>query len=63
MVGSMGRAGAPGDNAAMESFFSPLQKNVLDRPRWDTREGTLPEVVGNGWSGPPAVGWRRCSGV
>ena len=31
MVGSMGRVGAAGDNAAMESFFSLLQKNVLDR--------------------------------
>src|SRR5690606_7113802 len=38
MVGSMGRVGAAGDNAAMESFFSLLQRNVLDRQRWDTRE-------------------------
>ena len=38
MVGLMGRVGAAGDNAAMESFFSLLQKNVLDRRRWDTRE-------------------------
>lgn len=38
MVGSMGRVGAAGDNAAMESFFSLLQKNVLDRRRWDTRD-------------------------
>lgn len=38
MVGSMGRVGAAGDNAAMESFFSLLQKNVLDRQRWDTRD-------------------------
>jgi putative transposase len=38
MVGSMGRVGAAGDNAAMEGFFSLLQKNVLDRRRWDTRE-------------------------
>jgi putative transposase len=38
MVGSMGRVGAAGDNAAMESFFSLLQKNILDRRRWDTRE-------------------------
>jgi transposase InsO family protein len=38
MVGSMGRVGAAGDNAAMESFFSLLQKNVLDRHAWDTRE-------------------------
>ena len=38
MVGSMGKVGAAGDNAAMESFFSLLQKNVLDRRRWATRE-------------------------
>jgi putative transposase len=36
--GSMGRVGACGDNAAMESFFSLLQKNVLDRRRWATRD-------------------------
>ena len=36
--GSMGRVGACADNAAMESFFSLLQKNVLDRKRWATRE-------------------------
>lgn len=38
LVGSMGRVGAAGDNAAMESFFALLQKNVLNRRRWDTRE-------------------------
>jgi transposase InsO family protein len=38
MVGSMGRVGAAGDNAAMESCFSLLQKNVLNRQVWDTRE-------------------------
>jgi transposase InsO family protein len=38
MVGSMGKVGAAGDNAAMESFFSLLQKNVLDRRTWATRE-------------------------
>lgn len=37
LKGSMGRVGACGDNAAMESFFSLLQKNVLDRGRWATR--------------------------
>ncbi|WP_239062993.1 DDE-type integrase/transposase/recombinase, partial [Streptomyces sp. SID13031] len=31
--GSMGRVGACGDNAAMESFFALLQKNVPDRQR------------------------------
>jgi transposase InsO family protein len=34
----MGRVGAGADNAAMESFFALLQKNVLDRKRWVTRE-------------------------
>jgi transposase InsO family protein len=33
MVDSMGRVGAAGDNAAMESFVSLLQKNALDRRR------------------------------
>lgn len=37
LKGSMGRVGACGDNAAMESFFSLLQKNVLDRQVWGTR--------------------------
>jgi len=36
--GSMGRTGACADNAAMESFHSLLQKNVLDRRRWATRD-------------------------
>lgn len=34
----MSRVGACADNAAMESFFSLLQKNVLDRQRWLTRQ-------------------------
>ena len=38
MVGSMGKVGAAGDNAAMESFFALLQKNVLDRRSWTTRQ-------------------------
>ncbi|GAA2656803.1 hypothetical protein GCM10010400_12430 [Streptomyces aculeolatus] len=38
LVGSMGRVGAAGDNAAMESFFALLQKNVLDRRSWATRQ-------------------------
>jgi len=38
LTGSMGRVGACGDNAAMESFFALLQKNVLDRQRWNSRE-------------------------
>lgn len=38
IVGSMGRVGACGDNAAMESFVALLQKNVLDRRSWATRD-------------------------
>jgi putative transposase len=38
MVGSMGRVGSAGDNAAMESFFALLQNNVLNRRRWETRD-------------------------
>jgi transposase InsO family protein len=46
MVGSMGQVGSAGDNAAMESFFALLQKNVLDRQRrWATREQLRIEIV------------------
>jgi transposase InsO family protein len=38
LVGSMGRDGAAGDNAAMESFFALLPKNVLDRRTRATRQ-------------------------
>jgi putative transposase len=36
--GSMGRVASSADNTAMESFFSLLQKNVLNARRWDTRD-------------------------
>jgi transposase InsO family protein len=46
MVGSMGQVGSAGDNAAMESFFALLQRNVLDRRhRWDTRDDLRLEIV------------------
>ncbi|GAA3334783.1 hypothetical protein GCM10017712_26130 [Curtobacterium citreum] len=38
MIESMGRVASCGDNAAMESFFALLQKNVLNRRAWVTRE-------------------------
>ncbi|CAN5617847.1 hypothetical protein BH10ACT10_BH10ACT10_09690 [soil metagenome] len=38
MVGSMGRVGAAGDNAARESFFRLLHKDVLNTKTWATRE-------------------------
>jgi transposase InsO family protein len=45
LVGSMGRVGAAGDNAAMESFFSLLQKNVLNRHPWATRQDLRIAIV------------------
>ena len=45
MVGSMGQVGSAGDNAAMESFFALLQKNVLDRRRWTTRNDLRIAIV------------------
>ena len=43
--GSMGRVAAAGDNAAMESFFALLQKNVLNTRRWQTREDLRLAIV------------------
>lgn len=38
LLGSMGSIGDPYDNAVAESFFSTLQRELLDqRPRWETR--------------------------
>ena len=46
MVGSMGQVGSAGDNAAMESFFALVQKNVLNkRHSWPTRDGLRIEIV------------------
>ena len=45
LVGSMGRVASCGDNAAMESFFSLLQKNVLNRRSWTTREQLRTAIV------------------
>jgi len=41
----MGQVGAAGDNAAMESFFALLQRNVLDRRTWATLEELRIEIV------------------
>jgi transposase InsO family protein len=38
LAGSMGRVASASDNAAMESLHSLLQKNVLDRHCWSTRD-------------------------
>lgn len=45
LTGSMGRVGACGDNAAAESFFALLQKNVLDRQQWATRDELRSEII------------------
>ena len=41
----MGQVGSAGDNAAMESFFALVQKNVLNRRRWDTRDDVRIAIV------------------
>ncbi|GEM_PF-848845 len=38
LLEAMGQVGSSADNAAMESWFALLQKNVLDRRTWDTRD-------------------------
>jgi len=38
LTGSMGRVASAADNAAIESFHSLLQKNVLNTRRWETKE-------------------------
>ncbi|KES02900.1 hypothetical protein BU52_33425 [Streptomyces toyocaensis] len=45
MIGSTGRVGAAGENAAVESFFALLQKNVLDRRAWATRQEVRIAIV------------------
>lgn len=45
IIGSMGRVGAAGDNAAMESFFALLQKNVLNRKKWQTQTELRSAIV------------------
>jgi transposase InsO family protein len=45
LVGSMGRVGAAGDNAAMESFFALPQRTVLDRQRWSTMRELLLAII------------------
>jgi len=59
LTGSMGRVKAAGDNVSMESFSTPLQKNVLNHsalrvsrrrrcPAWD---GTIASAPGRPFRG------------
>jgi hypothetical protein len=41
----MGRVASAGDNAAMESWHALLQRNVLDRRRWRTRDEVHQAIV------------------
>ena len=41
----MGQVGTSADNAAMESWFSLLQMNVLNRSRWITRNALRIAIV------------------
>jgi putative transposase len=45
LVGSMGPVGAAGDNAAMESFFALLQKNVLGQRFWAAHQQLRSAIV------------------
>lgn len=45
ITGSMGRVSACADNAAMESFFALLQKNVLNTKRWHSKQELRLEIV------------------
>jgi transposase InsO family protein len=45
LTGSMGRVSSAGDNAAMESFYALLQKNVLNRRRWRTRAELTYQII------------------
>ena len=45
LQGSMGRVASAGDNAAMEPWHALLQKNVLNRRRWRTRDELHKAIV------------------
>ncbi len=38
LLGSMGRVASSVDNTMMESFWSTMQRELLDRQRWSTRD-------------------------
>jgi transposase InsO family protein len=45
LQGSMGRVASAGDNAAMESFWALLQRNVLNQQTWRTRDELHDAIV------------------
>lgn len=54
LLGSMGSIGDAYDNAAAESFFSTLQRELLDRQRWSTRAELASAIFEyiEGWFNP-----------
>jgi putative transposase len=54
LLGSMGSIGDAYDNAAAESFFSTLQRELLDRQRWTTRAELASAIFEyiEGWFNP-----------
>ena len=54
LLGSMGTVGDAYDNAAAESFFSILQRELLDRQRWTTRAELASAIFEyiEGWFNP-----------
>lgn len=44
-LGPMRRVGLAGDNAAIALFFTLLQKNVLNKKRWETRDELRLEII------------------
>ena len=60
LAGSMGQVGSSADNAAMESWFALLQKNVLNRRTWATRDQLRLAIVTwtERWSVPAFVDIR-----
>lgn len=54
LLGSMGSIGDAFDNAAAESFFSTLQRELLDRRRWATRAELASAIFDyiEGWFNP-----------
>lgn len=45
LIGSMAQAGTAADNPAVESSFSLLQKNVLNRRRWASRDQLRAAII------------------
>ncbi|MBD2763592.1 transposase [Kocuria sp. cx-116] len=54
LLGSMGRVASSQDNAAMESFWSSMQRELLDRRSWPSKQvlaSAMSEWI-EGWYNP-----------